>query len=161
MSGTYQKIEIRMNDKQIIQSKLDELKNQIDIQKRFYHFRSIQNFIYFFDKLKSSERKEKAFFTLNEYLDIVKSEPIEDINQCIFLYTKYIKPIGSLYEDEFNFMPAISFRTVLFLVIIFYGVFYLFNLPVVFYVFIGIILFGYYFYFLKKKLQKRVYGLKW
>ena len=150
-----------MNDKQIIQSKLDQLKDQIDIQKRFYHFRSIQNFIYYFDKLGNCERKEKVSFILNKYLDIVKNEPIEDINQCTLLFDEYIRPVGSLYESALNFMPTVSFRTVMILVIIFYGFFYLFNLPVGFYVFIGIILFGYYFYFLKKKIQKRVYGLKW
>ena len=150
-----------MNDKQKIQFKLDELRNQNNIIKRFYHFRSIQNFLYYFDDIESGQLKEKVYSILIEYLDLVKSEPIEDIHQCIILFDEYIRPVGTLYENAFKFMPVISLWVLIFWAIVLSAILYMFNLSMGFYFVIGILFFGYFFYFLKKKWGKRVYGLKW
>lgn len=150
-----------MYSKQDIQFKLNELIHEKGIKERFYHFRSIQNFIYFFDDLESSQLKEKTYLILIEYLDLVKNEPIEDIHQCTALFDEYIKPVGSLYESAFGFMPAISLWVLIFWGIFLFGVLYMFNLSIIFYCIIGILLSGYYFYFLNKKLGKKVYGLEW
>ena len=147
--------------KEEIQNKLDELKNEGGIIKKYYHFRSIGNFIYFFDELGNNQVKEKVYFTIIEYLDLVKDEPIYDINECITVYEEYIKPIGSLYENAFGFMPAISLWVVIFWVACLYGILYLFSASMNFYIIIGIIPSGYYLYFLKKKSERKVYGLKW
>lgn len=150
-----------MYSKQDIQFKLDELIHKKGIKERFYHFRSIQNFIYFFDDLESSQLKEETYLILIEYLVLVKNEPIEDIHKCTTLFDQYIKPVGSLYESVFGFMPAISSWVLIFWGIFLFGVLYMFNLSITFYYIIGILLSGYYFYFLNKKLGKKVYGLKW
>lgn len=150
-----------MYNKQDIQSKLNELINEKCVKKRFYHFRSVQNFIYFFDELENTQLKEKTYLILIEYLSLVKNEPIEDIHQCTMLFDEYIRPVGSLYENACGFMPVIRLWVLIFWGVFLFGILYMFNLSITFYCIIGLILSGYYFYFFKKKLEKKVYGLKW
>ena len=150
-----------MCNKNDIQLRLNTLMDKKGLIKRFYHFRSIQNFIHFFDDLESVQLKEKVYSTLMEYLDIVNKEPIEDIHQCTELFDQYIRSIGNLYERAFGFAPVLSLWVFVFWSIVLFSVLYIFNLSIILYFIIGIIVLCYYFYLLKKKRDKKVYGFKW
>ena len=149
-----------MYNKQDIQDRLNEVMLEEYIQTRFYHFRSIQNFILSFDKLDSKE-KEKVYFNLMEYLDVVKKDPITNMHQCADLFTEYIRPVGSLYENSYGFMPNISWWIIIFWAIFSFGILYVFNLSIIFYIIIGVFFISYYIYILKKRIEKKVYGLGW
>lgn len=150
-----------MYNKDDIQTRLNKLIDEKSLIKRFYHFRSIQNFIHFFDELESIQLKEKVYSTLMEYLDIVNKDPIEDIHQCTQLFDQYIRPVGNLYEETFGFMPVMSLWVIIFCCIALFSILYIFNLSLILYFVIGVIVLCYYFYLLKKKMDKKVYGLKW
>ena len=150
-----------MCSSQDIQSSLNELILKKNKEERFYHYRSLQNFIHFFDDLGSIQLKKQVYSILIEYLEIVKSEPIEDIHQCTTLFDEYIRPVGHLYEKSLGFMPIMSFWVMAFWFIFLFGIIYVFNLPIISYYIIGILFLGYYFYCLKKRMDKKVYGLKW
>ena len=75
-----------MYNKQDLQDGLDKSIQQKNIIKRFYHLRSIQNFIYFFDKLENTQSKEKVYSILMEYLEIVNKKSVEDIRQSATLF---------------------------------------------------------------------------
>jgi hypothetical protein len=150
-----------MYSRQDIQGRLNELIGKKNITKRFYHFRSIQNFIHFFDDPGSIQLKENVYSILMEYLEIVKKEPIKDIHQCTNLFDEYLRPVGNLYEDVLGFMPIIRFWVIFFWCIFLFGVLYMFNLSIIFYCIIGIIFSSYYLYNFKKRIEKKVYGLKW
>ncbi len=150
-----------MYNKDDIQNRLERLMQKKNLIKKYYHFHSMQNFIYFFDDLESAQVKGKVYFSLMEYLDIVNKEPIENIHQCTELFDQYIKPVGNLYERTFGFMPVMSLWVIAFWCIALFGILYIFNSPVLVYLVIGIVILCYYFYLLKKKMNKKVYGLKW
>ena len=150
-----------MYNKQDIQKGLNELTQEKNIIKRFYHLRSIQNFIHFFDELENIQLKEKVYSILIEYLEVVKKEPVEDIQHSTALFDEYIRPVGNLYEKTLGFMPMISSWVIIFWCICLFGVVYIFNLSVIFYYIIGLFLSSYYFYILKKRAENKVYGLKW
>ena len=149
-----------MYNKQDIQDRLNEVLLEEDIVKRFYHFRSIQNFISSFDKL-GSDQKQKVYSTLIEYLQKIKQEPIEDMHQSTTLFDEYIRPVGNLYEKNLGFMPMMSVWVICFWVIVLFGIMFIFRLSIIFYCVIGILLASYYIYLLKKRTEKKVYGLKW
>ena len=149
-----------MYNKQDIQDRLNDVMLEEYIQKRFYHFRSIQNFILSFDNLDCNQ-KEKVYLILIEYLDVVKKDPITDLHQCADLFNEYIRPVGQLYENNVDFMPNISSWIIIFWAIVLFGILYMFNLSIVFYLIIGIFLSSYYIYVLKKRKEKKVYGLEW
>ena len=149
-----------MYNKQDIQDRLNEVLLEENIVKRFYHFRSMQNFISSFDKL-GSDQKQKVYSILIEYLQRIKQEPIQDMHQSTTLFDEYIRPVGNLYERTLGFMPMISSWVIIFWAIVLFSFLYVFNLSIIFYAAIGIFLSSYYIYVLIKKTEKKVYGLKW
>lgn len=150
-----------MYNRSEIENKLKELMNREDIIKRFYHLRSIENFIYFLDVIEDTQLKEKVYLILIEYFDVVKNEPIQDIHHCTKLFDEYIRPIGSVYEENVGFMPMIHAWVIIFWGVLLFVILYMFSLPLVFYYLIGGGLLFYYGYVFKKRLQQKVYGFKW
>jgi hypothetical protein len=131
-----------------------------NINKKFYHFHSIENFIYHIDNLESPV-KERTYLILDEYLERIKKYPIENLQECTSLFDDYIRPVGSLYEKTFGFMPMISTWVIIFWAVLLFGFLYAFNFSVIFYWIVGIPLVAYYFYITKKRVNKKVYGLEW
>lgn len=150
-----------MDHKQSLQKGLDDLKIAKNITKRFYHFHSIENFIYHFDDLENIQIKERIYLILSEYLERVKEHPIENLQECTSLFDDYIRPVGNLYERTFGFMPMINNWVIIFWTILIFGFVYAFNLSIIFYWIIGVLFFSYYFYIRKKRIEKKVYGLEW
>ena len=105
--------------------------------------------------------KEKLYLILTEYLERVREEPIRDLKECASLFDEFIRPVGSVYERAFGFMPTISLWVIIFWIFFIFGFLYLLNLSIIFYWIAGLPLLIYYFYIRKKRIEKKVYGLEW
>lgn len=150
-----------MYNKQNLQNKLNAINDLENINKKYYHLRSIGNFIYHFDDLGNIELKEKVYLILLEYLEIVKENPIENLQECTALFDDYIRPVGDFFEHSSGFMPMISNWVIIYWIIFFCLLFFAFNLSIIFYAVIGALFLSYYFYIRKKKAENRIYGLGW
>lgn len=150
-----------INHKESLEEKLNEVMGQPFIKRKYYHHRSIENFIHFFNKVSSVQEREKIFFILNEYLDAVKQEPVEDASASLDLFNEYIRPIGKIYEEDFDFMPMINLWVICFWIAVAFLAIYTFNLSFIFYLITGIPLLAYYLFVLKKRISKKVYGCMW
>lgn len=150
-----------MFTKENLQNKFNDLKLARDSNQKFYHFRSIENFIYHFDDVGSLELKEKIYSILMEYLQKVIEDPIENLEECTSLFDDYIRPVGNLYERALGFMPMIRIWVIIFWVIPLMIIVYALNLSIIFYGIIGVLFLSYYFYIRKKRIEKKIYGLEW
>ena len=88
--------------------KMLQLRESGLVNQQFYHLQSTANFIAFIDKLKSKSERERVYHILNNYLDVVQQEPVENAAMSMELFNEFIRPVGRIYEVEFDFMPMIN-----------------------------------------------------
>lgn len=84
-------------------------KNTSDEDKKSIHFKSLRNFIYYYDSFKKS--KIIATELLNEYLELLEKEKYSlDKEQSIQAYNNYIAPLASkIYTRYLNFSGDFAF----------------------------------------------------
>jgi len=100
-----------MEYKNSLTEKMLQLRESRVVNQRFYHLQSTANFIAFFDKLNNISERERVYLLLNNYLDVVKQEPVEDAAMSMELFNEFIRPVGWLYEDEcFRTFASNGFR---------------------------------------------------
>lgn len=141
-----------------LKKKMLQLRESGFVNQRFYHLQSTANFIAFIDKLKSKSERERVYHLLNNYLDLVQQEPVENAAMSMDLFNEFIRPVGRIYEVEFDFMPMINLWVIFFWIIICFSILYILNLSIIFYCIVGVLLIVYYIYVLKKRIDKKVYG---
>lgn len=72
--------------------KLNEL-NKIGSQyRRFYHVKSMMNFLKYYKDITNKSGQQKAYDLINAYFDEIEKNPIFDFNRAQFIFTKYISP---------------------------------------------------------------------
>lgn len=147
-----------MEYKNSLTEKMLQLRESRVVNQRFYHLQSTANFIAFFDKLNNISERERVYLLLNNYLDVVKQEPVEDAAMSLELFNEFIRPVGWLYEDEFGFLPMINLWVICFWIFICFSILYILNLSIIIYCIVGVPLLVYYSYVLKKRVDKKVYG---
>lgn len=148
------------NLKEILEIKLDEVLQRSHNKKKYYHYRSIHNFLFYLDQIKKQQEKEKIFSILNEYLELLKIGVVNR-EESVTLFNQYIRKVGKFYEDNFQFMPAFGIFTTIFWSLFFSLIQYLFQLTLLFYLFTALPILLYYLYNLKKRINHKVYGLMW
>lgn len=96
-----------------LQKKLDKIKNHLpEDQQQLFNLKSIQNFLYSFDKL-SSYRNE-VLELLEEYFKMMESYDYyidKDVSKLFI--KKYITRIGTYYHKEAGFKVRLSIQEVL------------------------------------------------
>ena len=101
---------MKKNEALIIE--LDEMKSLIEEEEwKYYHLRSIANFIYHLESLKGERRKELMRIDLARYIDEAKKK----VNESSDVYSKskqlfpLIWEISNVYRDEVGFIQKPSF----------------------------------------------------
>ena len=56
-----------------------------------------------------------------------------DLKQCASLFDEHIRPVETIYERAFGFMPTISLWVIIFWIFFIFGFLYLLNLSIIFY----------------------------
>jgi hypothetical protein len=126
--------------------------------RKYYCLKSIKNFLYHFDEVKDKQFQKDILELLNGYLQEVDHSPIYNMLDGTELCNKYIYPVGKIYERFYNFMPYIRKSSIIYLASFFIVTIYIFNLPLISYVFVSACFLGYYSYIMIKARQKRTYG---
>jgi hypothetical protein len=96
-----------------LEEKYNQLINSIDKnKKRYFHLRTVKNFILHFFEIKNDNVKSWIFKNLNEYLLESKSclESIDGIRSRE-LYVKYLDKVADYYRENLQFTLYISFLT--------------------------------------------------
>jgi hypothetical protein len=92
-----------------IKFQIENLKNNISKSNRkFYHFRSVSNFLFYFDKVNNKEDRDFITEKLNGFLIYIGNNNVENVHQSLTLFNEYLKPIGELFEKIFHFFVMIE-----------------------------------------------------
>lgn len=84
------------------------LKSGLGINKKFYHLKTIENFIYHFNQIKYQKDREFVLSSLSFCLEYYKVNSIKDINHSLVVFKKYLEPIGTIYQEQVGFSILIK-----------------------------------------------------
>ncbi len=149
------------NNIEILKDKYLKLKQMNKENRRFYHFKSVRNFIIHFHEIATPHDREIIFNLLNGYLDEVIENDILDIYECQEVFTNYIKPVGKYFTEKLKFVVFFKWYTILFYILSFYAILTFFSANSFFFISgFGVILFFMLEMFIKIY-QKRIYSFSW
>lgn len=131
-------------------------------QWRFFHKKSLENFVYYLPKIKGRTEKEEIIQAINNYLSVIDTDFQEQIDMSLGkeLFETYLYPVARNYEWRQGFIPISSIRGLIFLVpliLFFLWLIYLVN-EYAFYILGGTLLL-YIFRMIVKIKQRKAYGL--
>ena len=143
-----------------INSKLENLKYRIQKdKKKFYHFRSISNFLYHINDKKLSNQN-LVIGNLLELMDFLESNNIDSIHDSLTVFNRFLKPIGELYEKDlgfFIFMKPWILNIWISILLVF---FYMIGNKIYLTIFL-IALFIFFIYWGYKVYKRKVYAFMW
>ena len=155
---------MNLSYREALREKLEDLKRNLKGRdsKRFYHLRSVENFIYHIDKIHSQSEREKMYDLLMTYFEASNQySHYITIEDSLVLFNKYLKPIGKYYSDNHGFWIFVKPWIIIVWIMIFFISMILFNVDRIVYVFFVLILSIYLCYIAKKFIQKKVYSFLW
>jgi hypothetical protein len=103
-----------------LDNKYKLLKTMNLANRRFYHLKSIRNFLRHFNEINNYHEKTYVYNLLNEFLDIVIKDGISNYAECRDLSIKYISPVGRLYARKLRFAIYFKWYTISFCIISMY-----------------------------------------
>ena len=131
-------------------------------QWRFFHKKSVENFIYYLPQIKGLTEKEEIIAAISHYLRTIEVGFQEEINMSLGkeLFETYLYSVARNYEWRQGFIPISSVRGLFFLVpsvLFFMWLIYLANKYACY--ILGALLVMYVFRMIVKIKQRKVYGL--
>jgi hypothetical protein len=137
-------------------------KNLPSSYKKYYHLKSIENFLYNFDKLSDEESKQYVKDLLAECIDYYQCHSISNVFESLDIFQKYLKPVGQVYERQLNF--SITIKPWLFTLYVLIGFLFVYlvfdNNPVAIIIFLLIML-SFVIYFGLKFSKHKLYAFLW
>ncbi len=130
-------------------------------RNKFYHLKSIENFMLSFDEFGSMHTKYEAANILNEYFDYVIANEISNEKDCKYLFFTFIEPIGNIYKRDLGF--SFLFTTPTIIIYFIPTIFLMIYLKFPFYLTLSIATVGIFLFIkvLKKRESKKVFGYSW
>lgn len=141
--------------------KVENLKKEIEgNKKKYYHFRSVSNFLFYTEMLNNKEDKAFVVEKLNGFTTYIENNRIDNVHDSLAMFKEYLKPIGEFYEKEFGFFVMIKPWILNIWIILFLIVFWVLQNRFYFIIFlIPVTLFC--FYLAVKVYKKKVYAFMW
>lgn len=98
-----------MQIKEELMIKLVTLEREVPKSRRkYYHFRSIYNFLFHIHNLNDVYEQDLVIKNINEFILSVEKEKIDNIQDSLAAFNKFIKPIGEIYERKLDFFVMIK-----------------------------------------------------
>ncbi len=128
---------------------------------RHYNIRTIRNFIIHFDKLKEEDKAE-VYELINSYLNLIKgTNSIEIRENTVELYNDFVYPIARKYYSSLGFVPYARGVVFYYMLIILLVFLYFLEVPFVFHIIILIVFMIIHSRTLQKKINNKVFGLRY
>lgn len=128
---------------------------------KHYNFRTIENFIIHFDKLKN-ENKTESYELLNNYLNLMSvTNPSEIRENTVELYDEFVYPIAYKFYIPLGFVPYARWAVLYGMLIVSLIVMFFLGLPFVCYPIILMVFILLHCRTLHKKRNNKVFGLRY
>ena len=125
---------------------------------KYIHFKTIDNFLAHSDIFLMKHHKQEIYSTLTEYFDIISSRQIDNINESLELFNKFIRPLTNLFSDLRGFHLASKLWIMILWALPFFILLYFLKASIYFYVGLVALIFLLAIRQLYFKRQKRTYG---
>jgi len=130
-------------------------------KNRFYHLKSISNFIEHFDEISDEKSKNNVLELLYNYINHIAYNNVNSNKECQRLFYEYINPIGMVYKKYCDFSYFIRPQSIFFYQIIFNLLIFLIKLELTVIVIINLAITGLIFFMYKKGKSTKVYSVNW
>lgn len=147
--------------KSILEDKLNYIIVFCTGKLKYYHYKTIKNYIFYLDKIPNKEDKEKIFEILNEYLELIKNEPNPTRDLAIEYFQNYIQPVSRFYENYFDFAPMLNLWIAIYWILIICGIEYMLHFYSLVIMITCLLIFSYFLFIHFNKLKRKVYGFMW
>ena len=133
-----------------------------DKKMRFFHLKSVKNFIVHFNSIKDKRKKEFVYTKLYNYLSIISDmEDISEMDRTTgkAFYDEYIEPVSGIYVRYARFSPYPGAKVLIFIFLIVFSLLLLIGAAYYVYLIVGFI---FIFLFLRsewKRKKSKVFGL--
>lgn len=148
-----------LNDKDIIE-RFNKLSNEVGNGK-YYHMKSINNFIKYLGEFGSTHYKSKAIDLLNGYFDYVSSNGALTFEDGKYIYYTFIAPLGKIYSWNFKFFIHLDITSIILYIGGLFLLLFLIKVPIFIYLISLIICVVIYLPFHFKKKKSKVYGFNY
>ena len=127
-------------------------------QWRYFHKKSVENFINYIENIKGNSERENTVETLNNLLNDITLNFEPNINYSLYLFNTYLKLVVPTFSNRLGFTSVPSKNVAIFLCLLLISIFFVLRKH--FYYEIGycFILFFYFLSLYNKIKMNKVYG---
>lgn len=91
-----------------LNEKMNFFESLVPEKRRYYHAKSIRNFIFHYKDLRNLADRERIYYLINSYFEFCSSNVISNIYDSLKVYNDFIKPIGEYYCDHLGFIVFVK-----------------------------------------------------
>jgi hypothetical protein len=125
---------------------------------KYFHLKTVENFIFHFDGFKDRTKKRQIYATLTDYFDSIFAIDSIDARLSKELFDRYLFKIARLYDMYLKFIPYPKIDMVVLVLLGLFGCLYFISAPVyAYFMTLSVFVVGSIFIRRKKK-SKKVYG---
>ena len=93
-----------MNDLDLITGKFNLIVETMPGKYKWYHLKSVYNFIQHFNEIDNKASQEKVASLLLHYLDYISENYVDSYEDAKKLFTNFIYPVGLIYKKHARFI---------------------------------------------------------
>jgi len=149
-----------MDESNQLIEKFNFIVNHMPHKNKYYHLKSMYNFLQHFNEIPDRERKEKVFNSLNEYLNYITENDIVSTKECRHVFFTFIEPVGLIYKKCCGFSYILRPQSLVVYLIALNLIFFLFKTNPYFYI-LNILGFAFIYLMYKRSKSSRVYTFNW
>ena len=128
---------------------------------RFYHLKSVANFIEHFNEISDENSQRKVLDLLDKYTTYIEYNNVNTKKECQRLFYEYINPVGIIYKKCCDFTYFTRPQSVFFYQIIINLIISLLKPGLTVLIIINIAFIGLIFLMYKKGKSTKVYSVNW
>lgn len=152
------------SDKKLLENSYQEILNLKIQNKKYFHLRSVGNFIYHIDSFTDLVERKRKYEQLAEYLALITNILQEDKVTTITafesrdLFDEYLYPIAKSYESSVGFFPYAKLHVIAVWFAVLSLTFFMLNIQSTIYSILIPLFIIYYLFIQHKRIKNRVYG---
>ena len=117
-----------------IEEKYAEVLRQYPFGQKYFHLKSIDNFIIHLNEFGTQYYKAESIRSIDRYLNFILAGYNIDRDNAKQVFNEYIQPLGEIYSKRLKFIFYMRPSSIIFWVIVMTAIFFLFKLSIVFYI---------------------------
>jgi hypothetical protein len=150
-----------MNDLDLITDKFNLIVETMPGKDKWYHLKSVYNFIQHFHEIENKELQQKVSSLLLHYLDYISENDVNSYDDAKMLFTDFLYPIGIIYKKHARFTYLLRPQSILIYLVFLNVLFLVFGANTYFFLSLNAIGLAVYILMYMKSKSTRVFRFDW